>query len=378
MNMNIRFRVFRVILAWLSPGFALATWLPSGASAAPLKEAKVTQVIEDVRLLESNASPRAASVNDNVREGAAVRTGTQSRAELTFTDQTLTRLGADTVFKFGAEPRRVDLDKGAVLLYVPKNAGGAKIRTGAVTAAITGTTVTVEYDRRPPGVLKYTVLEGSMCISLNGESVPIFAGQQLIFSPDATSLPQPTSVDLTRLLETSPLTTGFQRPLASSGLIAGEARHQREIEAVIDKLIRAVRLAGSASARDASAATFVNAYSSVVIHAKKEELCLYAIAAVTLRPDLIGKILVATRKSREGEQRFTCECLQRIIRAAIAADFKAAGAIIQAGLYEEPYARDCIVAAANPCQEAAALLDPVEAPAEGPPTAPAKLSPPAN
>jgi len=354
MNMNIRFCVFRVVSAWSLPGFALATWLPSGASAAPLKEAKVTQVIEDVRLLESNASPRAASVNDNVREGAAVRTGTQSRAELTFTDQTLTRLGADTVFKFGAEPRRVDLDKGAVLIYMPKNAGGAKIRTGAVTAAITGTTVTVEYDHRPLGFIKYTVLEGSMCIRLHDEAVPIFAGQQLIFSPDATSLPQPTSVDLKRLLETSPLTSGFQRPLASAGLIAGEARRQRESEAVIDNLIRGVRLAGSASARDASAATFINVYSSLVIHAKKEELCLYATAAVTLRSDLIGEILVATRKSREGEPRFTCECLQRIIRAAIAADFKAAGAIVQAGLYAEPYARDCIggaAHAADPCQE---------------------------
>ena len=324
------------------------------AKAADLKEARVTQIVQDVRLLESNASPRPASVNDSVRQGTAVRTGTESRAELTFTDQTLTRLGANTVFNFGAEARTVDLSSGAVLIYVPKNAGGAKIRAGAATAAVTGTTVTVEYDPRPPGAIKYTVLEGSMCIRLNGQAVPIFAGQQLIFSPNATSLPEPASVDLKRLLETSQLTAGSTRPLPSAGLIAGEARHQREVQALIDNLVRAVGLAGVASAKDASTSTFINAYSSVVIRAKNEELCMYAIAAVTLRPDLIGEILVATRKSRKGEPRFTCECLERIIRAAIAADSKAAGTIVQAALYAEPDARDCIggaAHAADPCQQ---------------------------
>ena len=81
---------------------------------------------------------------------------------------------------------------------------------------------------------------------------------------------------------------------------------------------------------------------------------MYAIAAVTLRPDLIGEILVATRKSRKGEPRFTCECIERIIRAAIAADSKAAGTIVQAALYAEPDARDCIggaAHAADPCQQ---------------------------
>ena len=40
-----------------------------------LKDAKVTQVIQDVQVLPSNAAPRAAAVNDNVRQGTAVRTG---------------------------------------------------------------------------------------------------------------------------------------------------------------------------------------------------------------------------------------------------------------------------------------------------------------
>src|SRR5438093_8593980 len=37
--------------------------------------------------------------------------------------------------------REVELGSGQFLLYVPKKAGGAKVKMGPVTAAITGTTV---------------------------------------------------------------------------------------------------------------------------------------------------------------------------------------------------------------------------------------------
>ena len=128
----------RVTLTIASLAFALANWLPNEVSAADLKEAQVTQVIQDVRLLPSNASPRPATVNDNVRQGTAVQTGVQSRSELTFKDQTITRLGEKTIFSAGEGARTIDLGRGQILLYVPKNSGSAKVKTGAVTAAITG------------------------------------------------------------------------------------------------------------------------------------------------------------------------------------------------------------------------------------------------
>lgn len=128
----------RVILTIASLAFALANWLPNEVSAADLKEAQVTQVIQDVRLLPSNASPRPATVNDNVRQGTAVQTGVQSRSELTFKDQTITRLGEKTIFSAGEGARTIDLGRGQFLLYVPKNSGSAKVKTGAVTAAVTG------------------------------------------------------------------------------------------------------------------------------------------------------------------------------------------------------------------------------------------------
>ena len=131
--MNIQSRLILTIAT-----LALASVLPNEVSADELKEAKVTQVIQDVRVLPSNASPRPAAVNDNVRQGTAVQTGVQSRSELTFKDQTITRLGEKTIFSVGEGPRTIDLGSGQFLLYAPKKAGGAKVKIGPVTAAISG------------------------------------------------------------------------------------------------------------------------------------------------------------------------------------------------------------------------------------------------
>ena len=133
--MNIQIRLILTIAAL---AFALASGLSNEVSADELKEAKVTQVIQDVQVLPSNASPRPAAVNDSVRQGTAVQTGVQSRSELTFKDQTITRLGEKTIFSVGEGARTIDLGSGQFLLCVLKKAGGAKVKAGAVTAAITG------------------------------------------------------------------------------------------------------------------------------------------------------------------------------------------------------------------------------------------------
>ena len=128
----------RYILTIATLAFALASVLPNKVSADELKQAKVTQVIQDVRVLPSNASPRPATVNDDVHQGTAVQTGVQSRSELTFKDQTITRLGEKTIFSVGQGARTIDLGSGQFLLYAPKKAGGAKVKMGPVTAAISG------------------------------------------------------------------------------------------------------------------------------------------------------------------------------------------------------------------------------------------------
>jgi hypothetical protein len=128
----------RLILTIATLAFALASVLPNEVSADELKEAKVTQIIQDVRVLPSGAAPRPAAINDDVRQGTAVKTGIQSRSELTFKDQTITRLGEKTIYSPGAGVRTIDMGSGQFLLYVPKKSGGAKVKMGPVTAAITG------------------------------------------------------------------------------------------------------------------------------------------------------------------------------------------------------------------------------------------------
>src|SRR6266403_3087159 len=103
--------------------------LSAVADAAELRAARVTQIINDVKLLPGQAAARAAVVNDSVGAGTAVRTGMDSRSELTFSDLTITRLGANTVFSFNGEARQVDLGSGAILVQVPRSGAEVKIRT---------------------------------------------------------------------------------------------------------------------------------------------------------------------------------------------------------------------------------------------------------
>ncbi len=207
-------------------GLVLAAF--ASTNAAELKEARVTQIVRDVKLLPNAAAARPAVVNDQVRDGTAVRTGIESRTELMFTDATLARLGANTIFSFTEGTRNLELTDGAMLLRVPKNAGGAKINTAAVTAAITGTTIMLEFHKNSH--IKFIVLEGTGRIFIPnhvGESVLIHAGQMLITKPNAKNLPSPVDVDVRKLMKTSRLIRGFGK-MGSEDLIAQTETQQDE------------------------------------------------------------------------------------------------------------------------------------------------------
>src|SRR5437899_293530 len=84
--------------------------------AAPLREATITHVVGDIQLLQEHGTLHPALMNENVGEGTTVLTGGDSRAELTFADQTVARLGASTIFSFKGGSRNLNLVDGAVLL----------------------------------------------------------------------------------------------------------------------------------------------------------------------------------------------------------------------------------------------------------------------
>src|SRR6184192_678250 len=204
-------------------------------AAAQLKEARVTQVVKDVKLLSTGAAERPAAVRDEVQDGTAVRTGGDSRSELKFTDQTLARLGANTIFSFSEGTRDLNLQDGAMLLRVPKGAGGARISSSAVTAAITGTTVMLETHpltkKNKNAFYKFIVLEGTARLFLPGhlgESALVKAGQMIIMRLDSKMIPEPVDVDIQKITQSSLLVTGFSTPLGSEALIAFEKTKQSE------------------------------------------------------------------------------------------------------------------------------------------------------
>jgi hypothetical protein len=196
------------------------------AASSSNKEARVTQIIHDVKLLPSDAAVRAAVVNDRVAEDTGVRTGGDSRSELTFSDLTITRLGANTIFSFNKAGRNDKIESGSILLRVPKDSGGGSIRTSAVTVAVTGTTVILETTRA--GKSKLITLEGGASLSLvkhSRESRYVKAGQMLDVPAGATTLPMPVNIDLNEVMKTHPLITDFG-PLPSRDLIDAASQQQ--------------------------------------------------------------------------------------------------------------------------------------------------------
>jgi mannose-6-phosphate isomerase-like protein (cupin superfamily) len=197
-------------------------------TAAERKGGRVTQVVRNVSLLAPHVAARPARLNDDVTDGSAVHTGTDSRAELTFADLTITRVGANSIFSFDQDGRNVSVESGAILLRVPKGSGGARIRSSALTVGITGTTVM--FESRPRNYSKLIVLEGSGQAWLTkhpGKKIAVRAGQMLLVKPGAAHLPEPVDIDESLVLRTAILITEFP-PLPSLDLMRSVAENQKK------------------------------------------------------------------------------------------------------------------------------------------------------
>jgi FecR protein. len=210
---RVRYGVILVMLAALA----------ASSLALRSSEARVTQVVGDVRFGRQGA----ASVNETVTDGSAVQTGGNSRAEVTFSDLTITRVGASSLLSLNQAGHVVELDRGAILLRVPKNAGGGRIRTNILTVSIAAATVL--FEAHPGHYAKLIVLEGHARASLDARSektVMLHAGQMLIVRSGATHLPAPIEIDLDRVMKTASLITRFP-PLPSLKSILSAIENQK-------------------------------------------------------------------------------------------------------------------------------------------------------
>ena len=194
--------------------------------AAQLREARVTHVVNDVKLISAQAAPHAATLGKSVCDGDAIGTGAASRSELILADQTIIRLGPKTAVSFSEGTRTMNLGEGAMLFQIPKKTGKVRIKTDAITTASKGATGIIE--RHGQFYVKLLVLEGTVRCYLThplGESLLVQPGQILITKPTVTALPEPADFDIAREMKTCLLVREFQ-PLPSQRRIESEEQKQ--------------------------------------------------------------------------------------------------------------------------------------------------------
>ena len=195
----------------------LCTCMP--ALAAPLTESTFTEIVKDVNVVAATTkTAQPAAVNELIKAPDLVRTGPQSRAELTAADQTITRVGANTVFSFEPTGRDINLEKGSVLFHSPAGKGGGSIRSGGAAAAVLGTTLIVS--STGDGGFKVILLEGKGTVTLpNGKTTTLKAGQLVFVLPGQTDFGPVLDINLAKLVAGSQLVNGFAHPLPSAPLI---------------------------------------------------------------------------------------------------------------------------------------------------------------
>jgi hypothetical protein len=198
--------------------------LPICTWGDPLNQARVTAIIHKVDLLPTGAAQHPAALKDSVPEGTAVRTGGDSRAELTFDNQIVARLNANAFFNFKGRSD-CDLIQGAVLIQAPNGVNAVRIHAAGVALAISGATAVLEHQ---PGVFKLLVLEGTGRLYRPGhlgDSVLVQPGQMVFGNPNA-ALSDPVDFDVDRFVKTCRLIRDLP-PLQSEKLIAAASQQQQ-------------------------------------------------------------------------------------------------------------------------------------------------------
>lgn len=199
-----------------------------GASA-PLTQATFTRIINDVKVArQADQAIAPAKVNERFAAPDIVRTAVDSLAELTAADNTITRVGANTVFSFSDSGRTVNLQQGSLLFHSPKGRGGGTVKTGGAAAAVLGTTMIVS--ATVDGGFKVVVLEGRAQVTLpNGNFRQLEAGQLLFVLPGGNQFGPRITINLGTLVRGSRLVTGFPEPLPSQPEVNDAVARQEKL-----------------------------------------------------------------------------------------------------------------------------------------------------
>jgi hypothetical protein len=211
------------------------------ASGADLSQAVVRQKVNVVTLAPNlTGEARPAAQGAVIHDENVVRTGTESRVELEFTDLTLARLGANSIFSFDAKARAMNFTQGAVLFSKPTNSGAIQLRSGAISGAITGSTGFIStvpikgigkagHTRSNGkgtttivGMLEGKIHGGSRWTDSAGREhttpFQLGPGEILVARPDGA--PRLAQFDIPRFVKSSPLIKGFKARLPNAAALA--------------------------------------------------------------------------------------------------------------------------------------------------------------
>ena len=186
-------------------------------SMAADSAATVTEAVNQVVHGSSQATDTApATPGTRLQDGEYLKTGVKSRAELELANQTITRLGANTIFNYSLANNEVDLQAGTILFSKPKDGQQMNIKTASVAAAIVGTTGFVSVHGHQ---VLFGLIEGHAVLTIGGIRYHVGAGETLQFNNGTP--PQIHSFNVPLLLKTSPLITNF-KPLPNQPYIDRE------------------------------------------------------------------------------------------------------------------------------------------------------------
>ena len=191
--------------------------------AEPFERAEVTKTVNLVSLLPQDTR---AVRGDVVTGNTGLKTGNDSRAELQFPDLTITRVGANGLFRFVAGTRQIILDSGTMLFSAPEGVGGGKVTAGAITAAVTGSDFLISN----AGRVKVICLSHKVLVYFTANPkirVALLPGQMLNIPVGEKKMPPVARINLKTLLATSKLgEAGDFGPLPSQTILANNASKQ--------------------------------------------------------------------------------------------------------------------------------------------------------
>lgn len=156
------------------------------------RQAAITRIQNRVEA-KVGATWLPARLHMSLYAGNKIRTGANSKAQLMYTDGTVTRLGSQTILT--VQGRQINLNRGKIFVRAKKGGGGLKVRTPSAVAAVTGTEFTVEVASDNSTVV--TVIEGSVNVMGEiGTSLQLDAGNSsMVMLNQPPANPVPVNID---------------------------------------------------------------------------------------------------------------------------------------------------------------------------------------